>query len=121
MARTYRRGKPSRNLKYYIKRGIVSHENKTILYSYCYSLYGMQSWKDNWEDTRTYQEYFDENVRIYHSETSYVKGVPRKIRTQDLRNQKRTHKLAIKKAFVTGDFDVVLCKLDKRIVWFDWY
>lgn len=120
MARTYRRGKPSRNIKHYIKHGVVHHENREIRSMYCGSYNGLQYWKEDWNDTRTYEEYFAEKVRIYHSELSYERGIPRYVRDFDVSDQTRKHKAAIKKAMHTGDFDVVLCPMLKRASWFWW-
>lgn len=122
MSRTIRRGKPSRNLKHYIKLGVIRHENRTIQYGMGYSLNGLPEWKDDLGDTRTYDQYFDSVVRQYHADWKYGWGAPCYVRAIDVAHQTRKHKLAIHNAMMTGDFDVVLEKMSKAAVrvW-EWY
>lgn len=116
MARTIRRGKPSRNKHKYIKLGVIRHENRTIQYWAGYRLNGLPEWKDDLDDPRTYDEYFDEKVRLYHAEWGYHRGIPCYVRAVDVARQTRMHKAAITKGLKTGDFDIVLERMDKAEV-----
>ena len=119
MSRTIRRGKPSRNLKKYIKLHIICPENKTYRLGQWCPYNGLSYWKDDWDDQTTYKEYVEAAIRNYHKDKP-VYGCPGWLKRIDVKNQSRKHRDAIRNAWKTGDWDIVLVKLDKAQEWM-WY
>ena len=112
MARTQRRGKPSRSLKRYLHLGEIWGEN------YCSGL-GYPLWKDSWEDLKTYAEYVAEEIRRYHQDKR-SRGLPRYVRKLDVNRQRREHEHLIHRAVRSGDFDVALTSLAQQASWAYW-
>ncbi|MNC13985.1 hypothetical protein D3C76_212410 [compost metagenome] len=111
MSRTIRRGKPSRDYVKYISIGTICHQNKMFHGSRWLSrkppvayLY----WKDDENDTTTYEQYAALRIRRYHMDFRPRSKCPGDWYREDTLRQKRQHKAALSKALQTGDFDVVL-------------
>ena len=118
MSRTFRRGKPSRNFAYYMRLGVIDHENQ----SYCFKNDGVFTpyWYDG--KGKTYAEYVAETIRVFHTDyrTYRFNSVPRDYRRRDRDIQKVKHFQAIRKALSTGDFDLCLTEQKKFNTWDYW-
>lgn len=113
MSRTHRRGQRSRNLRKYLKKGIIWPENKGFHSQKTREF--VPYWYDNNFPDRTYWEYVEAEVRKHHQEKART-GTPRWIRKVDVANQTRSHKLAISQAMKSRDYDVVLVGLDQMFL-----
>lgn len=112
MARTLRRGTPSRNLRHYLQLGEIWHEARL-------SGGGYSFWKVTWDDSKSYAEYVAGEVRRYHQDKR-SRGLPRIIRKIDVNRQRREHEHLIHQALRSGDFDVALSALGKHASWAYW-
>lgn len=112
MARTLRRGKPSRNLRHYLQLGTIWAEKTCSGLGFCY-------WRDSLDDPKTYQEYVAEEIKRYHQDKR-SQGLPRYVRKLDVNRQRREHEQLIHRAVRTGDYDVALTALAERASWAYW-
>lgn len=112
MSRTYRRGRPSRDLQFYRNRDVIWDERFTYTLPY-------PIWMDGEDDPRTYAQYVEEAVRRYHQEKLCL-GLPRSVRRQDVGRQQREHARLIHIAVRTGDYDVALTKMAQAAAWHYW-
>lgn len=123
MSRTIRRGKPSRNYHKYIGLGVITHENKRWFSSWSPPSYnGTLYWKDDENDTKTYEEYVAINIRQYHMDYRPYNKCPNWVHHMDIQYHRRQSKRAVYEAIRTGEFDVnlpTMGRVGKRI--WEWW
>src|SRR5690606_14333424 len=112
MARTYRRGRPTRDVNFYV-RNYFFPRDRTVTPEYLEWYFGV-SYLSEGECLRKVKS-------EVHRDGSYAcNGLPRRYRKRDIQKLKTWHRQAILKGWKTGDWDLVLERQCKDAGWFYW-